>query len=75
MATAADSATHSLNMLMLSYANHTLGTERKIALLKDPPQGNRVNFLALPPRGWTDWHGAWTWELRTSQLSASSDAA
>ena len=71
MAAAAYSAAHSLNMLTLSYTNHALGTEHNIALLKTPLLSNRVNFLALPPRGWTDWHGAWAWELRTSQLSVN----
>ena len=51
MATAADSATHSLSMLICSYTSRTLGTEHKIALLIDPRLGNSVNFPALPPRG------------------------
>ena len=71
MAVAADSATHSPDMLTCSYTNHALGTEHKVALLADPLLDNRVNFLALPPRGWTDWHGVWTWDQRTGQLSVN----
>ena len=69
MAAAADRAALSLSMMILSYRNDSLGADHKIALLEDLVLGNRVNFLVFS--GWTDWHGAWTWDHRTSQLSVN----
>ena len=69
MAAAADFADATLRIVICSYTNHTIGLEHRIALLRDPVRGNRVNFLGLPPLGWTRWHGGWICDHRTGQLS------